>query len=269
SRGAWSGCASRGSGTTPGTASGTCRRTSRTRSSARTCAKGCSRTCAGWCSDARPPRAAARVRSFLGFAAEARRRAGAAAAHARGHSLRHPHREQRAAAQRSARAPVPAELPPRGRWRTFPLRERDRAESAGRRGRDLRSGAPALAARLSLPRVPRRPFRRRSADAAAGCAGAGLARFDDRVTYVLGAGGRDTAAPQLWLYKDSYAPARLIAQGGADLRLLEYGNPAAADWFPRAIELWNAGQLAARFEVLESKGVRGTPAQEEEDDSDE
>jgi len=100
-------------------------------------------------------------------------------------------------------------------------------------------------------------------------AGAGLARFDDRVTYVLGAGGRDTAAPQLWLYKDSYAPALLIAQGGADLRLLEYGNPAAADWFPRAIELWNAGQLAARFEVLESKGVRGTPAQEEEDDSDE
>jgi hypothetical protein len=98
-------------------------------------------------------------------------------------------------------------------------------------------------------------------------AGAGLARFDDRVAYVLGAGGRDTAAPQLWLYKDSYAPARLIAQGGADLRLLEYGNPAAADWFPRAIELWNAGQLAARFEVLESKGIRGTPSQEEEDDS--
>jgi hypothetical protein len=98
-------------------------------------------------------------------------------------------------------------------------------------------------------------------------AGAGLARFDDRVAYVLGAGGRDTSAPQLWLYKDTYAPARLIAQGGADLRLLEYGNPAAADWFPRAIELWNAGQLAARFEVLESKGVRGTPSQEEEDDS--
>lgn len=98
-------------------------------------------------------------------------------------------------------------------------------------------------------------------------AGAGLSRFDDRVTYVLGAGGRDTSSPQLWLYKDSYAPARLIAQGGVDLRLLEYGNPAAADWFPRVIELWNAGQLAARFEVLESKGIRGTPSQEEEDDS--
>jgi hypothetical protein len=97
-------------------------------------------------------------------------------------------------------------------------------------------------------------------------AGAGLSRFDDRVTYVLGAGARNVSVPQLWLYKDTFAPARLIAQGGADLRLLEYGNPAAADWFPRVFELWTAGQLAARFEVFESKGVRGAP-QEEEDDS--
>jgi hypothetical protein len=100
-------------------------------------------------------------------------------------------------------------------------------------------------------------------------AGTGLSRFDDRVAYVLGAGARDTAVPQLWIYKDSYAPARLIAQGGADLRLLEYGNPAAAEWFPRVIELWTSGHLAARFEALESKGVRGSPQQEEEEDSDE
>ena len=55
-------------------------------------------------------------------------------------------------------------------------------------------------------------------------------------------------------------------QGGADLRLLEYGNPAAGEWFPRVIELWTSGQLAARFEVLEAKGVRAA-SQEEEDDS--
>jgi hypothetical protein len=97
-------------------------------------------------------------------------------------------------------------------------------------------------------------------------AGAGISRLGDRVTYVLGAAPRDTTSPQLWLYKDNAAPARLIAQGGTDLRLLQYGNPAAADWFPRVIELWTAGQLAARFEVLEAKGVRGS-AQEEEDDS--
>jgi len=99
-------------------------------------------------------------------------------------------------------------------------------------------------------------------------AGGALSRFDDRVAYVLGAGSRQPSVPQLWLYKDTYAPARLVAQGGTDLRLLEYGNPAAGEWFPRVIELWNGGQLAARFEVLESKGVRGV-AREEEEDSDE
>ena len=78
---------------------------------------------------------------------------------------------------------------------------------------------------------------------------------------------RDASSPQLWIYKDTPAPARLIARGGADLRLLQYGTPAAGEWFPRVIELWSSGQLAARFEVLESKGVRGG-AEEEEDDSD-
>jgi len=47
---------------------------------------------------------------------------------------------------------------------------------------------------------------------------------------------------------------------------LQYGNPAAGEWFPRIIELWTSGQLAARFEVLEAKGVRAA-TQEEEDDS--
>jgi hypothetical protein len=95
-------------------------------------------------------------------------------------------------------------------------------------------------------------------------AGASLARLGDRVVYVLGAPSHDPARPQLWLYKDSRAPARLIAQGGADLRLLQYGDPAAADWFPRVLELWQDGALAARFEVLETRGVR--PAGEDEDD---
>ncbi len=109
----------------------------------------------------------------------------------------------------------------------------------------------------------------RSAATAAGAdltAASALGRLGDRVVYVLGAGARDLGRPQLWLYKDTDAPARLLAQNGADLRLLEYGNPAAADWFPRVLELWQAGQLSARFEVLETKGVRGA-GEEEEDDS--
>lgn len=95
--------------------------------------------------------------------------------------------------------------------------------------------------------------------------GNGLARLGDRVAYVLGASAHDLTRPQLWLYKDTQAPARLIAQGGADLRLLEYGNPAAADLFPRVIELWEGGQLTARFEVLEARGARGAGAEEEDD----
>jgi hypothetical protein len=95
-------------------------------------------------------------------------------------------------------------------------------------------------------------------------AGASLARLGDRVAYVLGAPTRDPARPQLWLYKDNRAPARLISQAGTDLRLLQYGDPAAADWFPRVMELWQDGQLAARFEVLETRGVR--QASEDEDD---
>ena len=93
-----------------------------------------------------------------------------------------------------------------------------------------------------------------------------LSRFGDRVVYVIGAAARDLARPQLWLYKDTSAPARLLAQGGADLRLLEYGTPASASYFPRVVELWESGQLAARFEAAEAKGARGA-AEEEEDDS--
>jgi hypothetical protein len=92
-----------------------------------------------------------------------------------------------------------------------------------------------------------------------------LGRMGDRVVYVLGAPSRDLTRPQLWLYKDSAAPARLIGPGGLELRFLEYGNPAAADFFPRVIELWDGGQMTARFEALEAKGARGSG--EEEDDS--
>jgi hypothetical protein len=128
---------------------------------------------------------------------------------------------------------------------------------------------PLLAYRS--PRAEESPDTLRLAAQSAGAdvgAGAGLSRLADRVTYVLGATPRDPSSPQLWLYKDNSAPARLIAQGGADLRLLQYGSPAAAEWFPRVIELWTSGQLAARFEVLEAKGVRGSAHEEEPDSPD-
>lgn len=97
-----------------------------------------------------------------------------------------------------------------------------------------------------------------------------FARLYDRVAYVLGAGPRQLDRPQLWLYKETGAPARLLARRGQaldDLRLLEYGNPAAAEWFPRVLELWRGAQLLARFEALEITGFKDVPLKV--DDADE
>lgn len=86
-----------------------------------------------------------------------------------------------------------------------------------------------------------------------------LMRLQDRVAVVLGAPPRQLEQPQLWLYRDTAAPARLIARSGSgfdDLRLLQYGSPAAADWLPRVLELWRKDQLVARFEAMETHGLR-------------
>jgi len=95
-----------------------------------------------------------------------------------------------------------------------------------------------------------------------------LSRLEDRVVYVIGAQARQLDVPQLWLYKDEMAPARLLSKHGGgltDLRLLEYGNSAAASAFPRSIELWKDGKLAARFEALEAGGKRAKSSAEEDD----
>jgi len=93
-------------------------------------------------------------------------------------------------------------------------------------------------------------------------------RLGDRVAIVVGAPPRQLDRPQLWLYKDTHAPARLVARRDGrleDLRLLEYGNPAAAEWFPRILELYRDGKPSARFEVLETKGFRETSEEEDDD----
>jgi hypothetical protein len=130
---------------------------------------------------------------------------------------------------------------------------------------------------LACPLIAYRGLRTADAETALGAvvaiAGADLTaaaaydRLGDRVAFVIGAPPRQAERPQLWLYKDTHAPARLIARRDGhleDLRLLEYGNPAAAEWFPRILELYRDGKPSARFEVLETKGFRETG--EEEDD---
>src|SRR5581483_3718063 len=93
-----------------------------------------------------------------------------------------------------------------------------------------------------------------------------LDRFGDRVVSIVGANARQLDRPQLWLFKDTAAPARVLARRGsrlADLRLLEYGNYAAAEWFPRILELYDGSQLLARFEVQDTRGFRDTAAGDE------
>jgi len=95
-----------------------------------------------------------------------------------------------------------------------------------------------------------------------------LARLYDRVAIVLGAAARQLDRPQLWLYKDNGAPARLLALSNGsidDLRLLQYGNPAAGDWLPRVVELWRGPTLRARFEATETGGLHDA---DDNDDSD-
>ncbi len=93
-----------------------------------------------------------------------------------------------------------------------------------------------------------------------------LARLYDRVTIVLGAQARQLDRPQLWIYKDTAAPARLLAVSNGsldDLRLLQYGNPSSGDWLPRVLELWRGATLRARFEAQDSKGLKDADDDEE------
>jgi hypothetical protein len=74
-----------------------------------------------------------------------------------------------------------------------------------------------------------------------------LARFGGQVAYVLG--GKEA---QLWVFKDSFLPARMRwTEGGAswDVRFVDYNSPAG-DWFPRLVEVARDGERQARFTTL-------------------
>lgn len=81
-----------------------------------------------------------------------------------------------------------------------------------------------------------------------------LARFGGQVVYVIGA--TTDRAPQLWVYKDVFLPARLrfLDEQGVlwDLRLLDYTSPATGEWFPRTVELAREDEVLFRFTSLKS-----------------
>jgi hypothetical protein len=76
-----------------------------------------------------------------------------------------------------------------------------------------------------------------------------LGRFGGRIAYVLGARPSEKK-PQVWVDKQTFQPVRIVASfAGAlvDVQLLDYGAPTGGDWFPRAVEVHEGGELRARF----------------------
>ncbi|MDQ3262503.1 MAG: hypothetical protein M3Y59_02410 [Myxococcota bacterium] len=82
-----------------------------------------------------------------------------------------------------------------------------------------------------------------------------LARFGGEVAYVIGK--REQGAAQMWVYKDSFLPARVqfrsVAQGPLwDVRFFDFTSPVTGEWFPRTVEVVRDGKLAMRFTALAS-----------------
>jgi hypothetical protein len=78
-----------------------------------------------------------------------------------------------------------------------------------------------------------------------------LNRLTKHVAYVLG--DEAPTAPQLWVYKDSFLPARVRFtenQSAWDVRFLDFGAPATGEWFPRVIEVYQGGEPVLRFTAL-------------------
>lgn len=79
-----------------------------------------------------------------------------------------------------------------------------------------------------------------------------LGRFGGEVAYVLGnpADGR----PQLWVYKDTFRPARVRSTDRAgvawDVRFVDFQSPTTGEWMPRTIEVWRGNERVLRFAAL-------------------
>ena len=81
-----------------------------------------------------------------------------------------------------------------------------------------------------------------------------LQRFGGQVVYALGDTSDDKFA-QLWVYKQSFQPARMrwTAKDGTrwDVWLVDYGAPPAGEAFPRVIEVHRNGERQLRFDALD------------------
>ena len=79
-----------------------------------------------------------------------------------------------------------------------------------------------------------------------------LGRLSGQVAYVLG--GVKPSDGQLWVFKDSFLPARVRftdERGTAwEVRFVDFASPASGTWFPRQVEVSRGGELQLRFTTV-------------------
>ena len=88
-----------------------------------------------------------------------------------------------------------------------------------------------------------------------------LDRLGGQVVYVLG--GEKPTDSQLWVYKESFLPARIRftdEHGVAwDVRFSDYASPATGGWFPRLLEVSRDSDVQARFTTVRGDSHASVP----------
>jgi hypothetical protein len=88
-----------------------------------------------------------------------------------------------------------------------------------------------------------------------------LGRIGGQVAYVLG--GARPADGQLWVFKESFLPARIRwtdVHGQAwDVRFVDFSSPATGALFPRVVEVSRGSEVQARFTALSGDGHATLP----------
>jgi len=88
-----------------------------------------------------------------------------------------------------------------------------------------------------------------------------LGRMGGQVVYVLG--GDQATDSQLWVFKESFLPARMRFtddKGVAwDVRFSDYASPATGGWFPRVLEVSRGNELQARFTTVRGDSHASVP----------
>ncbi len=79
-----------------------------------------------------------------------------------------------------------------------------------------------------------------------------LGRFAGTTAFILG--DRKEGAPQFWVYKERFLPARtrFTDETGTnwDIRFIDYSSPTTSEWFPRVVEVYRGDEFQLRFSVL-------------------